>query len=91
MLLEKFIISVSFTFSVFLGRATHELHSAEYIDATGEEHGKWLQLHATVWAGCSSSGVPLVKVPALGLVVNVIKEAMLGDQQSVRLERSLWK
>ena len=39
----------------------------------------------------ASSGVPLVKIPALGLVVDVIKETVLRDKQGIGLERSFWK
>ena len=79
---------VIFTFPGLLGRAAHELHAAEHVDAAGEEHGEGPELHASVCAGAASSGVPLVKVPALGLVVDVIKETVLRDKQSVGLERS---
>ncbi len=66
----------------------HELHPAEDIDATGEEHGEALDLHATLLASVGRRPVPLVKVPALGLVVDVVEQAMFRHEESVRLESS---
>ena len=41
-------------------------------------------------ASAGGGPVPLVKVPAPGLVVDVVEETVLGDQESVALERSGW-
>ena len=80
---------VIFTFPGLLGRAAHELHAAEHVDAAGEEHGEGAELHAAVRARAPRGRVPLVEVPALCLIVNVVKETVLGHQQGVRLEGSL--
>ena len=76
-----------FTFASLFSGTTNKLHSAEDVNPAGKEHGEGPELHATIRAGMASGGVPLVKVPALGLVVDVIKETMFRDKQSVGLER----
>ena len=79
------------TFAGLLGGAADKLHAAEDVDAAGEQHGEAAELHAAVPAGAARRGVPLVEVPALGLVVDVVKQAVLRHQQRVRLEGALWK
>ncbi len=82
---------LQFTFPGLLGWAAHELDAAEDIDAAWEEHGEGAELHAAVSAGAARGRVPLVEVPAFCLVMNVVKQAMLGYQEGVRLEGALWK
>ena len=77
-----------FTFASLFSGTTNKLHSAEDIDPTGQEHCEGSELHTAIRAGMASSGVPLIKIPALCLVVDVIKETMFRDKQSVGLERS---
>ena len=48
-------------------------------------------MHGAVGAGAPRRPVPLVEVPALGLVVDVVEEAVLRHQQRVRLEGALWR
>ena len=69
--------------------AADKLHAAEHINTAGQEHGKAAQLHGAVAAGRLRSPVPLVKVPAAGLVVDVVEQTVLGHEQRVRLERPL--
>ena len=77
-----------FTFASLFSGTTNKLDSAEDVNPAGQEHREGAELHAPVRAGVARGGVPLVKVPALGLVVDVIKETMFRDKQSVGLERS---
>ena len=77
------------TFSGLFCRAADKLDAGEDVDATGEEHGKAAKPHRAIGAGSARRPVPLVKVPALGLVVDVVKETVLGHQEGVRLERTL--
>ena len=77
-----------FTFARLFSWTTNKLHSAEDVNPAGKEHCKGSELHATIRAGVARGGVPLVKIPALCLVVNVVKETMFRDKQSVGLERS---
>ena len=48
-------------------------------------------MHGAVCAGAARGAVPLVEVPALGLVVDVVEEAVLRHQQGVGLEGALWR
>ena len=78
------------TFSRFLCWATNELNSAENINSTRKQHGKRSEFHASVWACMAGCGIPLVKVPAFSLVMDMVKETMFRHQESIRLERTLW-
>jgi hypothetical protein len=71
----------------FLGLegAADELDAREDVDAAGKEHGEALHPHAAIPAGSGGSPVPLVKVPAPGLVVDVIEETVLRHQECVTL------
>ena len=69
--------------------AADKLNAAEHINSTGQEHGEAAQFHGAVAAGGLRSPVPLVKVPAAGLVVDVVEQTVLGHEQSVRLEGPL--
>ena len=69
-----------FTFASLFSGTTNKLDSAKDVNAAGEQHCEGSELHATIRAGMARRGVPLVKIPALCLVVNVIKEAMLRDK-----------
>ena len=66
----------------FLGLegAADELDAGEDVDAAGEEHGEALHPHAAITAGPGGGPVPLVKVPAPGLVVDVVEETVLGHE-----------
>ena len=78
-----------FTFPGLLGWAANKLDATEDINAARKEHGEGAELHAAITAGAARSRVPLVKIPAFCLVVNVIKETVLGHQEGVRLEGAL--
>ena len=71
------------TFPGLLGRTVDKFYANEDVDAAGQQHGKGAETHRPVSAGMASSAVPLVKVPALGLVVYVVKEAMLRNEEGV--------
>jgi hypothetical protein len=75
------------TFEV-LGTA-YEFDSREKGDATRQQHGETAQGEVTVQTGLRSCHVPTVKLPALGLVVNMVEQAVLWDQQGVALEGPL--
>ena len=77
------------TFPGLFGRAADKLDAGEDVDAAGEEHREAAKSHRPIGASPSRRPVPLVKVPALGLVVYVVKETVLRHQEGVRLERSL--
>ena len=77
------------TFPGLFCRAADKLNAGEDVDATGEEHRKAAKPHRAIGASSARRPVPLVKVPALGLVVDVVKEAVLGHQEGVRLEGTL--
>ena len=77
-----------FTFASLFSGTTNKLDSAEDVNAAGEQHGEGSELHAAIRAGSPRGWVPLVKIPALRLVVDVIKETMFRNKQSVGLERS---
>ena len=77
------------TFPGLFCRAADKLNAGEDVDATGEEHCEAAKSHRPIGASSSRRSVPLVKVPALGLVVDVVKETVLGHQESIGLERSL--
>ena len=70
----------------FRHRAANEFHTRKNINAARQKHGKALDFHASLLACWSCCSVPLIKIPAFGLVVDVIKEAMLWYQQSITLE-----
>lgn len=74
----------------FLGLegAADELDSGEDVDAAGQQHGEALHPHSAVAAGPGGGPVPLVEVPASGLVVDVVEQTVLRDQEGVALERS---
>ena len=78
-----------FTFPGLLGGAANKLDAAEDVNAAREEHGEGAELHAAITAGTARGRVPLIEVPAFCLVVNVIKETVLGHQEGVRLEGAL--
>ena len=82
--------SCIFNAPTFLGLegAADELDAGEDVNAAGQEHREALYPHAAVAAGSGCSPVPLVKVPAPGLVVDMIEEAVLGHEQGVALEWS---
>ena len=84
--------SCIFNAPTFLGLegAADELDAGEDVDAAGQQHREALDPHAAITASAGGSPVPLVKVPAPGLVVDVVEETVLGDQESVALERSGW-
>ena len=84
---------VTFFLSLFsrLVRTADELHTRENVDAAGQEHGEALEPHAAVGASGAGRRVPRVVVAALGLVVDVVEEAVLRHQQSVALERSSYR
>ena len=71
------------TFPGLLGRTADKFYATEDVDAAGQQHGKGAETHGPVSAGMASCAVPLVKVPALGLVVYVVKEAVLRNQEGV--------
>ena len=71
------------TFPGLLCRTADKFYAAEDVDAAGQQHGKGAETHGPVSAGMASCAVPLVKVPALGLVVYVVKEAVLWNQEGV--------
>ena len=77
-----------FTFASLFSGTTNKLDSAEDVNPAGEQHCKASELHTTVRAGSTRGWVPLIKIPALCLVVDVIKETMFRNKQSVGLERS---
>lgn len=69
-------------------RTADELNAREQRDSAGQEHGKAAHLHATVLAGERTGLIPPDEWPASRGIVNVIEQAALGHQQSVRLEWS---
>ena len=69
-----------------LGRAADELDAGEDVDPAGQEHGEALDPHAALLARAGRGLVPAVKVPAPRLVVAVVEEAVLRDEEGVRLE-----
>ena len=71
------------TFPGLLCRTADKFYATEDVDAAGQQHGKGAETHGPVSAGMASCAVPLVKVPALGLVVYVVKEAVLRNQEGV--------
>lgn len=71
------------TFPGLLGWTADKFYATEDVDAAGQQHGKGAETHRPVSACMAGSAVPLVKVPALGLVVYVVKEAMLRNQEGV--------
>jgi hypothetical protein len=78
---------VRLTFEV-LGTA-NEFDSGKQGDATGQQHGETAQGEVAIQARLCSRHVPAVKLPALGLVMNVVEETVLRNQQGVALERPL--
>ena len=68
--------------------AADELNAGEDVDTAGEEHGEALDSHPSLGALVARRLVPLVEVHALGLVVDVVEEAVLRDQEGVALERT---
>ncbi len=80
---------ISRTFlSAALTRTANELDPAEDVDPAGQEHSEALDLHAALLACVGRGLVPLVEVPALGLVVDVVEQAMFRNQECVALESS---
>ena len=82
-------LALLLTFPGLLGRAADELDPGEDVNAAGKQHREAPQLHGAIRAGAAGGPVPLVEVPTLGLVVDVVKETVLRDKEGVRLERSL--
>lgn len=66
--------------------AANELDSREEADTAGKKHGESPQTKSTLLARVSSGRVPAGELPATALVVDVVEEAALGDEQSIRLE-----
>ena len=83
----EFVSAITFFVRGWAVWAADELDPREDVNATGEEHGEAFELHTPVGAGGAGSGVPLVVVPALGLVVDVVEKAVLRHQQGIALER----
>lgn len=71
--------------------AANELDAGEEGDAAGQQHGEGAQRQASLAAGVGGRRVPAVEGPALGLVVDVVEQAVLRHQQRVALEGALCK
>jgi len=69
--------------------ATDKFNTREKRDAAGQEHGEALELHFPVLAAQTRRQVPFTELPALGLIVNVIKQAVLGHKKGIALEWTL--
>lgn len=78
---------VQLTFEV-LGTA-NKFDSRKQRDATRQQHGEAAQGEVAVLTRLRSCDIPAVKLPALGLVVNVVEQTVLWDQQCVALEGTL--
>lgn len=70
-------------------RATDELDSGEKGNSARQEHGERPEGHTAVPASHRGSLIPFVEFPTLGLIVDVVEEAVFRDEQGVTLERSL--
>ena len=79
-------ISVELTFF----RTADELYSIEAVDATRLKDGEALQGHATVFTRLQWGLVPILVVLALLWIMDVIKDAVLRDKESITLELSNW-
>ena len=71
------------TFPGLLSWTADKFYATEDVNAAGQQHGEGAETHRPVSAGMAGSAVPLVKVPALGLVVYVVKEAVLRNQEGI--------
>lgn len=70
-------------------RTADELDATEEGDAAGQQHGERAELEAALLAGVAGGRVPPGEGPAVALVVDVVEEAVLGNEKGVRLERTL--
>merc|ERR1719346_484233 len=75
---QGLLLLQSLFLSIFGEWAADKFHSRENVNSARQKHGKALDFHTTLLAGRRGRSVPLVKIPTFGLVVNVVKEAMLG-------------
>ena len=69
--------------------AADEFDSREQRYATRQQHGEAAQGEVAVQTRLRSGDIPTVKLPALGLVVNVVEQAVFWYQQRVALEGTL--
>lgn len=72
-------------------RAANEFDTGEEIHSAGQQDSKGSKFEITSRAGGGGCGVPLVVGPATAGVVDVIKDALFGDQQGFALESSFYK
>lgn len=70
-------------------RTTNELNATEEGDAAGQQHGEGAKLESTVLAGGGSCCIPSAEGPTVALVVDVVEEAIVRDEERVRLEWTL--
>ena len=64
----------------FVEWTANEFHSGENVNSTRQKHGEAFDFHSTFLTSVGSCSVPLVKIPALCLVVDVIEQAMFWNQ-----------
>lgn len=86
-ILETYRIKYNyFQLTLKMFRTAHELNAREQTDPARQQHSKRPQPETSLCACAPSGCVPLGKLPASALVVDVVEEAAFRHQQRVRLE-----